>query len=306
MQTPQMAIPGKSEYKELGAASYGMAFNVSTYRGHALVEHGGAIDGFIASFKFLPDDKVGVVVLANVDETPLPNVIARSLLDRMLGLETVDWARRALDSEKRALAPEASAESKGYTGQKVGTNPSHDLKDYVGEFSHPAYGHVTVALAGNGADAFALTLNRIKDIPLDHFHYDTFQVPESVKANFSIAKMKVSFQTDVKGDIESLSMPLEASVQPIVFTRMPEKRMFETAFLSQFAGSYDTPGGPLAVVLDGHQLYLERPGAPRMAMAPDHGMIFNVTERPGLSIEFKAMEMIYMQPNGAVAVYKRK
>lgn len=44
----------------------------------------------------LPDDGIGVVVLANLNGTPLPTIVARQASDRMLGLEPVDWNGRTL------------------------------------------------------------------------------------------------------------------------------------------------------------------------------------------------------------------
>jgi len=309
MQTPQMAIPGQSPFKEYGGDSYGLAFDITTYRGHALIQHGGAIDGFRATFRFLPNDKAGVVVLANLDGTYISEVIADNVVDRLLSLDQIDWPGRYQAIEKQDNAAEDAAEHQGYTGQKLGTHPSHELKEYIGEFSHPAYGHVTIALAdGSNGHAFQLTLNRITR-PLDHFHYDTFQVPANPKDEFE--KLKVTFNTDLKGDIASLSMPLEPTVEPIVFTRVPEKRMFDAAFLGAFAGDYDTPGAPLTVVLDGNVLAFASLGRPKLALAPDHGTTFRVIDRPGENVEFKqdatgkVSGIVIYAPEG-VAFYKRK
>ena len=219
MQTPQMAIPGQSQFKEFGGSSYGLAFDITTYRGHALVQHGGAIDGFITRFRFLPNDKAGVVVMANLDQTYLPEAVADNILDRLLGLDQVAWPQRLEAIEKQDNEAEEAAEHQGYTGQKPGTHPSHDLKEYVGEFSHPAYGHVAITLAeSTTGHTFQLTLNRISR-PLDHFHYDTFQVPANPKDEFE--KLKVTFNTDLKGDISSLSMPLEPTVEPVPPREVP-------------------------------------------------------------------------------------
>ena len=309
MQTPQMAIPGQSPFKEYGGDSYGLAFDITTYRGHALIQHGGAIDGFRATFRFLPNDKAGVVVLANLDGTYISEVIADNVVDRLLSLDQIDWPGRYQAIEKQDNAAEDAAEHQGYTGQKLGTHPSHELKEYIGEFSHPAYGHVTIALAdGSNGHAFQLTLNRITR-PLDHFHYDTFQVPANPKDE--LEKLKVTFNTDLKGDIASLSMPLEPTVEPIVFTRVPEKRMFDAAFLGAFAGDYDTPGAPLTVVLDGNVLAFASLGRPKLALAPDHGTTFRVIDRPGENVEFKqdatgkVSGIVIYAPEG-VAFYKRK
>ncbi len=309
MQTPQMAIPGQSPFKEFGGASYGLAFDITTYRGHALIQHGGAIDGFRASFKFLSNDKAGVIVLANLDGTYLTEAVADNVIDRLLSLDQIDWPERYQAIEKQDNQAEEAAEKQGYTGQKLGTHPSHDLKEYIGEFSHPAYGHVTIALAdGANGHSFQLTLNRISRA-LDHFHYDTFQVPANPKDEFE--KLKVTFNTDLQGDISSVSMPLEPTVKPIVFTRVPEKRMFDPAFLGAFVGDYDTPGSPLMVILDGNALAFASRGTPKMTLAPDHGTTFRVVDRPGENCEFrqdatgKVRAIVIYAPDG-VAVYKRK
>jgi hypothetical protein len=87
--------------------------------------------------------------------------------------------------------------------------------------------------------------------------------------------------------------------------------MFDPAFLGAFVGDYDTPGAPLAVVLDGNVLAFARQGTPKMALAPDHGTTFRVIDRPGLTVEFKQdatgkVSGIVMYAPDGVAFYKRK
>ncbi len=50
-----------------GAASFGLGFRLATFEGRRLVGHGGAIYGFATSLQALPDDKLGVVVVATKD-----------------------------------------------------------------------------------------------------------------------------------------------------------------------------------------------------------------------------------------------
>lgn len=284
MQTPQMAMGGAPEYKELGESSYGMGFFLSTYRGHKVVEHGGNIDGFSADLSFLPADKIGVVVLSNLDGNPLPEIVANNVYDRLLGLDQVPWNQRFLDSEKKGKESEQEAKNKGYTPQKKGTHPSHDLKDYVGDYSNPGYGSVTIAPDG---DAFKFTLNKVSR-PLKHYHYDSFQIPEDPLDPFE--KMKVVFLTDLNGDISSLSIPLEPSVKDIVFTRMPDKQLTERSFIEAFAGQYEIPGAPvpLTVTLRGnHELVASVPGQPDYLLNPRRGTTFQLADFSGITIEFK-------------------
>src|SRR5271166_656475 len=94
MQDSQMVIQGAPAFKENGEASYGMGFFLSTYRGHKEVDHGGNIDGFSAELAFLPADRIGVVVLTNLDGNPLPGIVANNVFDRLLGLDQVPWSQR--------------------------------------------------------------------------------------------------------------------------------------------------------------------------------------------------------------------
>ena len=144
MQSPQMVLQGTPLFPELGETSYGMGLFIETYRGHKHVNHGGNLDGFSAQLSFLPGDGIGVVVFTNLDGTPLRDLVPFYVYDRLLGLESIDWVQRFREIERKARDQELNAEKKGYTGQKPGTHPSHELADYAGEFEHPGYGTLTI------------------------------------------------------------------------------------------------------------------------------------------------------------------
>ena len=65
---------------------------------------------------------------------------------RLLKLDPVDWNADAL--AKRALGKEAEKEAKARknTVRKSGTVPAHPLSEYAGEYEHPGYGILKVAL----------------------------------------------------------------------------------------------------------------------------------------------------------------
>jgi CubicO group peptidase (beta-lactamase class C family) len=284
MQVPQMVIQGAPAYKELGETNYGMGFFLSSYRGHKQVEHGGNIDGFSAELAFLPADKIGVVALTNLDGNPLPTIVAQNVFDRLLGMDQVPWNQRMLAAEAGGKKSEQEAKDKGYTPRKSGTHPSHDLKEYAGDYSNPGYGIVTVAPDGV---ALKLTLNQVAR-SLEHYHYDVFQVPANPLDPFE--KMKVMFLTDINGDISSISVPLEPSVKDIVFTRMPDKQLTQRSFIEAFTGDYEIPGSPvpLKVSLRGeNKLIVTVPGQPDYQLNPNRGTTFQFAELSGFTIEFK-------------------
>ena len=286
MQTPQMVIQGERDYPELGDQSYGMGFFISTYRGHKLIAHGGNLDGFSLELAFLPEEQIGIVILTNLDQSRFRDALPLDVFDRLLGLQPLPWNERFLEREHKEAEAENAAEDKGFTGRKQGTRPSHDLQEFVGEYANPGYGRVTIALA-NSQNSLQFKLNDLTRT-VEHFHYDTFAVPADPID--PIEKLKISFITDLNGDISSVSIPLEENVKSIIFDRVAEKQMFERAFLEQFVGDYDFMGRTLSVRSNGTKLTAAFPGAPVLPLEPKHGTLFNVVSLPGTTIEFKKDE----------------
>ncbi len=107
----------------------------------------------------------------------LRDLVPYYVYDRLLGLDSIDWVQRFLEIEHKARDQELAAEKKGYTGQKPGTHPSHEIPEYEGEFEHPGYGKVSIRLNTKTNPAgLVVKLNDVER-PLEHFHYDSLQVP---------------------------------------------------------------------------------------------------------------------------------
>ena len=307
MQSPQMVIQGSPLFAEQSEASYGMGLFIETYRGHKHVHHGGNLDGFSLELSFLPNDGIGVVALTNLDGTYLRDLVSYEVYDRLLGLPGIDWVRRFREIERKGRDQELSADKKGYTGRKTGTHPTHSLAEYTGQFEHPGYGTMAIRLDSN---KLYMKLNDVER-PLEHFHYDTFQVPEDPLDSFE--KLRITFLTSEQGEVATLEANLESNVKEIVFTRSAEKRMFETSFLRQFTGEYDAPGRPWTVSLAGESgLQLIFPGAPPRKLIPRHGTRFDVQDSTGVTLEFKldasgkAQEVVVYTPDSAVVVPRKK
>jgi CubicO group peptidase (beta-lactamase class C family) len=172
---PQIVVPVDSERAEhagTSLASYGLGWHVSDYRGQPLLEHGGAVDGFRARIMLLPKQKVGAVLLTNVEETAVLSATGNQLLDMLVRTEKkTDWhalfRTRVEDARK---AKEATAESRR-KARRPDTKPSHPLEAYAGEYEEPAYGKAKITVEDG-----SLRLNwsswRAKMV---HYHYDAFE-----------------------------------------------------------------------------------------------------------------------------------
>jgi CubicO group peptidase (beta-lactamase class C family) len=231
-QTTMPALPPAFSFPELGHFSYGLTWVVTAYRGHNLVWHNGGIDGFYALLSFLPDDHIGVVILTNMPGQPSPEILAYNVYDRLLGLDQVPWLARFKDLEAKRKKQEEDSKKTKTSDKKTGTHPSHDLKDYAGNYENPGYGVIKIEQNGDG---FELTLNKLGPYPLVHYYYDVFEIPEDVDS--PAAGKLFQFLMDKKGDIHSISAALEPALQEdIVFTRAVDKISADS--LRPLAGEY--------------------------------------------------------------------
>ena len=71
-----MTTPGKGDYA--------LGIGVSTKYGLEVVEHGGGIEGFNTHLLYVPDKKITIVVLSNVNGAA-PSKMSGQLLEVMLG-----------------------------------------------------------------------------------------------------------------------------------------------------------------------------------------------------------------------------
>jgi len=220
MQTPQIVTPGTPEYEETGYRSYGLGLGISTYRGNKTVEHGGGIDGFSASLSFMPNKRMGMIILTNSgDAATAASIITRNVYDRLLGLDQVDWTDRARKQMAKAKQATEEARKKDASTRKEGTSLSHPIADFAGIYEHPAYGQVRIEVDGSGLKG---TFNQMA-FSLKQFHYDIFEIPEGGADSLAFSQNeKISFFYNKKGEIDRVAIPLEPAVSDIVFTRVPK------------------------------------------------------------------------------------
>ena len=141
MHTPQIITPRGQPNPEIPFGGYGLGWGVTAYRGRLLVLHDGEIDGFKALASFMPDDGLGVVVLSNRAGTPLPEILAFQIYDRLLGLSPFPWAERAkADRSGGTQARPAMA----LAAPEHPAPPTHELSAYAGSYRHPAFGEVRI------------------------------------------------------------------------------------------------------------------------------------------------------------------
>jgi CubicO group peptidase (beta-lactamase class C family) len=310
LQSPQMIIVGgltPAERNDVHSMGYAMGWSVESYRGHRHVQHGGAIDGFVAQVDLFPDDDFGIVALVNQSGSALPGVICPTIADMLLELDPVDWSGQVLAKVEAVKKVEASTKTEMGKSRVAGTKPSHELKDYVGVFQNAAYSRVEIKLEG---DHLSLQYGNVK-FDLGHWHYDVFNPIKTKPEDDAFEDKKFQFHMDPKGLIYSVSADMEPMVPPVVFNRIAEERLRDPKFLASFTGEYELANQVMKIELEGNTLKAVLPGQPVYKLVPERGLTFLFDGLNGFKMEFemdangKPIGVSIEQPNGTFKAKKK-
>ncbi len=310
LQSPQMVIAAglsPAERNDVHSMGYAMGWSVESYRGHRHVQHGGAIDGFVAQVDLFPDDDFGIVALVNQSGSALPGVICPTIADILLKLDPVDWSGQVLAKVEALKKIEASTKAELGKSRVAGTKPSHELKDYVGIYQNAAFGRLEIKLDG---DHLGLQYGNVK-FDLGHWHYDVFNAIKTKPEDDAFEDKKFQFHMDAKGLISSISADMEPMVPPVVFNRIAEERLRDPKFLASFTGEYELANQVMKIELEGNTLKAVLPGQPVYKLVPERGLTFLFDGLNGFKMEFemdangKPIGVSIEQPNGTFKAKKK-
>ncbi|MDD5207163.1 MAG: serine hydrolase [Desulfobacterales bacterium] len=292
---PAIALPNTMAeargFWELLNSAYGMARWTASYRGHLLSFHGGDIDGFHSQISFMPRERIGVIVFVIGDHcASLYNTVSYNVYERLLGLDQTPWSARLLELRLKGKKVSTDSRAKAGAERVLGTNPSHLLADYAGDYEHPAYGILRIGLKEG---QLQFDFHKIQ-LPMTHFHYDRFDTPGDER----YGKSSVNFLTNPQGDIDRAVMSLDEA--EATFIRRPEA--LDSKLLRQLAGIYETlTGFKFQVILkeeDG-SLYIVSPGQPEEKLIHYKGLKFRIQQFSDQIFEF-------VVENGRVKALKQR
>ncbi|HEY0680598.1 MAG TPA: serine hydrolase [Chitinophagaceae bacterium] len=312
----QMVISGglpSKEFPDLHMSNYGLAWFLSSYRGHYRVDHGGNIDGFSANTSFFPSDSIGIIVLVNQNTSAVPGIIRNTIADRLFGLQYRNWNKFQKDAVLKNKAAALQKKNTDSLNRKMNTKPSHDAAAYTGVYENPGYGKVTVV---QDRDTLWLNYNKfVRKWYLRHYHFDIF---ESISIEVPVEEQggdgnKVRFITNNKGEIGSIETQMEPAVKDIVFTRLPPAIELTKSDIQQYVGDYELQGVIAKVYIRGENtLMLLVPGQPDYELVATKKHEFDIKAVKGFSLRFEANDkneitgVNFIQPNGTFKATRKK
>ncbi len=154
--------------------SYGLGWSINDLHGHKLVGHGGGYDGMYSQVVMVPQEKLAVVVLTN-SMTSIGNYLCNHIVAKTLQLPEQQTSQESLAQFKKSREAFQSRIAKAIVPVATGTQPSHALEAYTGDFLCPMYGPGSVQLE-NGKLVLRLHPNPDLVADLEHLHYDTFVI----------------------------------------------------------------------------------------------------------------------------------
>jgi hypothetical protein len=292
---PHMLTPDAGDMPGLTQYGYGLGWSIGRYRDHRIALHAGGIDGFTTYCVLLPDDDAGVVVLTNSSASLMHLVVACRVVDELLGAEPVDmfgYLKPRFDAVMAGIG-----EAKATRRVVSGAPPARPLSAYAGQYEHPGYGTIAVALDG---DALKPSLGTM-DLSLAHRHYETFDLTWHEMGDQPMV-FPLTFLAGPDGDVNALSVQFEPLVEPLRFDRRPDAHGPEV--LRGLCGSYAMGPIEIAVALRGERtLTVTAPGSPALDLEPAGGLRFGVKDQPAVTAEFEvddngAVTRLIVQPLG--------
>ncbi|MEO8333442.1 MAG: serine hydrolase [bacterium] len=198
---PQMRAP-MEQYPALELStphffSYALGWFVQDYHGETVWMHTGSIDGMSALIGLLPEQRVGVFVLGNLDHIELRHALMYQAFDLYGAGPSRDWSadlKKLEDAQRgpRPVTPPAP--------HVVTAKASLALEKYAGTYVDSALGTVVVSAANGGLTA---KWDRFDIGTLDHWDYEVFRSrPRTPLGN----PVPMSFQLDGSGGVASVRL----------------------------------------------------------------------------------------------------
>lgn len=186
----------------------GFGWRGQSFKGHYKINHGGNTSGFSSQVVIYPNDKLGIVVLTNQQNSLLPYIISDVITNRML-----DLPKTELDKYPITVYDiyKIDNEIKEINDDK---KPTHKLTDFCGKYFNKGYGTFQITQEESSLFIIFPTFK----FRLVHLYYNIFvmklvnEIPQVMNPEFVL-----NFSTDNNGNISATKINLQS--EPVEFLK---------------------------------------------------------------------------------------
>lgn len=184
--------------------NYALGWIHMSYSPYPIILHDGSTLGVYNVAAFIPEEKLGIVILTNVRNTKLALGLAFDFFDKYFGKTETHWSQQLL-----AKAKEAPKKAEEITNPL----PPQPLSNYVGVYSNPVYGDFKIIEENN--ELSLVMRDNLPHLSMKPWDRDIFMMKwapveeEPIKVSFimgengKISKMRIDlFSKEGVGDFE--------------------------------------------------------------------------------------------------------
>ena len=202
-----------NDFPEFSDQSYGLCWMIEYYRGHKIVSKDGGVDGYSSDLVLIPELDFGIISLSNKISNSTIQMLQNMIFDQLFEHEISDWPNRYEKESQRLgeLAKQKFAKEKARVGQHI---IPRSLSDYLGTYTHPAYGEYVVSQNGDQLMISYYGSQRAVDhVVADHF----MLVMDSAKQTIPL-----QFQASLDGRIHGVSIVIEPQIPTGIYFKKQE------------------------------------------------------------------------------------
>ncbi|MFC2086135.1 serine hydrolase domain-containing protein [Bacteroidota bacterium] len=183
------------------------------YRGHTSIYHGGLGDGFISRVSFMPEEKIGVVVLTNMYYHLYEQAITYEIYDMLLGISPSNQSDRMNKECKEAVKAYRNSYNAFWDNSRPDTVSTEYLAKYTGKYSNPLYGQVSIYQNEEGLN---ISFESGLKVAL-HYYSENRLATEDKSPDYS----HIVFEFEFSDEFEAVAftVPLEGGAEAYRFIR---------------------------------------------------------------------------------------
>lgn len=170
---------------------YCLGWILSLYDPVPIYWHNGGTDGNSSMCAFIPEEKLGIIILTNLSNSEARHALALQFFDLYFNKPPFDWSKKLLEEEKKKFEAKKSEDS-------INSSAPQPLENYVGTYHSQIFGDAVVLT--ESPNLKVSIGNHV--MTLKPYNHDTFKV--FWKYDEEGIETKANFCFDIDGKPKSL------------------------------------------------------------------------------------------------------